>query len=139
MTGRPGTLWLRTMSGPVIRADRLVSLSVLYPDGHHVDFDRPVTWRDEPVYLTAFFDYLEYGMPLAGCRVGNALPSMHSFMGRLAELSDTATVLGAVPSTDPVRWVTGQFLPPLQGELESSQGYDADITDVDIGYSHVTV
>jgi hypothetical protein len=98
-----------------VRADRLVSLSVLYADGHHVEFDRPITWRDEPVYLTAFFDYLEYGMPIGVCRVQNALASMHALMEVLSlpVRPGRGGVVGAVPGTDPVTWALDRFLPPL--------------------------
>src|SRR5262245_10473667 len=94
-------VWLRTISGPVVRADRLASLSVLYADGHHVDFDAPAQWRDETAELTAFFEHLEYGLVIGACHVHNALLSMHGFMevftGCVA--GGRAGVIGAVPGT----------------------------------------
>lgn len=123
---RPSTLssvlWLRTVSGPIIRAERLVSLSVLYADGHHVDFDRTASWRDEPVYLTAFFDYLEYGMPIGICRVTNALQSMHTLLDvyTASMTGGRSGVIGAVPNTDPVTWAIDRFLPPLPQQLDAS-------------------
>jgi hypothetical protein len=135
---------LRTISGPVIKADRLVSLSVLYADGHHVDFDRTVTWRDEPAYLTAFFDYLEYGMPIGICRVANALISMHTFMDMYTACvtSGRSGVIGAVPNTDPLNWAIDRFLPPLPLQLNPStqawNPHSGDIAEMSMNGRHAS-
>ena len=122
-------LLLQTLSGPAVRYERLVSLGLIHVnDGSCVDPTVPP--RDEQVYITAFFDYLSYGLPLGICQAVNAprstqllfhgIKDAHTNFAAASPKQPLPLVLAAIPNTDPVRWALASYLPVHPATLHPS-------------------
>ena len=113
----PLLLLLQTLSGPLVRYDRLVSIALIrLEDGSCVDAIEPP--RGDQVYIAAFFDYLSYGLPLAQCTDHRAQHSTHLFLRAINDAQHASSkdpgmplVLAAIAGTEPVRWTLGSHIP----------------------------